>query len=181
MALGKILKWLAAPKPGADRKTVHSSGEYGRKNIGRTWYKIDGTLPIKFIGEPDYSIVGESHFQSPLRNIVGGEYDLGVFWNVVAQLRLIEDNPHDGNAVGIYISDHLVGYIPANDAARVRRELKAANPNELPVICKAMICGGFMDGGERASYGVKIGLRFPIEEQPQPKNSKRPAVSGQQT
>jgi hypothetical protein len=80
----------------------------------------------------------------------------------------------------VFIDSQLVGYIPASDAAQVRREIIAANPSELPVICKAMIRGGFMKGNKRADYGVTIGLSFPIEEQPQPKKSTQPVAQGQQ-
>jgi hypothetical protein len=177
MAIGKILKWLVAPKPVyPEPKASEGSKDYGRKSADRSWYKVDGTFPIKYSGEPAYAVVGESHRQPALRGIVGREYDRGVYWNVVAQLCFVEDNPHDSNAVGVFIDSQLVGYIPASDAAKVRREIKIANPNELPVICKAMIRGGFMDGNKRADYGVTIGLCFPIEEQQQPKKSKSAAT-----
>ena len=175
MAIGKILKWLVAPKPvQTNQQASRVSGEYGRKSADRSWYKVDGTFPIKYSGEPEYDIVGESHWQPTIQRIVGGKYDLGVYWNVVAQLCFVEDNAHDQNAVGVFIDSQIVGYIPSGDAARVRQEIKTANPDELPVICKAMIRGGFMDGTERAPYGIKIGLSFPIEEQQQPKKSKKP-------
>jgi hypothetical protein len=55
----------------------------------------------------------------------------------------------------VFIDSQLVGYIPASDAAQVRREIIAANPSELPVICKAMIRGGFMKGNKRADHNQK--------------------------
>ncbi len=177
MAIGKILKWLFASKPAyPQRQTSNSSKDYGSKSPDRSWYKIEGTFPIKYSGEPAYEVVGESHRQPAIRNILGREYDGGVYWHVVAQLCFVEDNPHDSNAVGVFIDSQLVGYIPAKDAARVRQEITAANPNELPVICKGMIRGGFMNGKKRADYGVTIGLSFPIEEQLQPKKSKPKSV-----
>jgi hypothetical protein len=178
MTIGKILKWLVASKPDyPGRKTSNTSKDYGRKSPDRSWYKIDGTFPIKYSGEPAYPIVGESYRQPAIRSIIDREYDGGVYWHVVAQLCFIEDNPHDRNAVGVFIDSQLVGYIPTKDAARVRQEISAANPNELPVICKGMIRGGFTDGKKRADYGVTIGLSFPIEEQRQPKKSKSNSAS----
>lgn len=178
MAIGKILKWLVTSKPAyPERQTSNTSKDYGRKSPDRSWYKINGTFPIKYSGEPVYAVVGESHRQPAIRNIIGREYDGGVYWHVVAQLCFVEDNPHDRNAVGVFIDSQLVGYIPAKDSARVRQEITAANPNELPVICKGMIRGGFMDGRKRADYGVTIGLSFPIEEQRQPKKSKPKSAS----
>jgi hypothetical protein len=170
MSIGKFIKSLIAAST-ADTKTASRQG-YGRKSPDRSWYKVEGTFPIKYSGEPEYGIVGESHRQTAIQEIVGGTYDDGVYWHVVAQLCFVEDNPHDPNAVGVFIDSKHVGYIPASDAARVRKELLAANPDECPVICKAMIRGGFKKGSKRADYGVTIGLCFPIEEQPQPKKSK---------
>lgn len=172
--IGKMLKWLVAPAPSyPERQPNRTADGYGRKSADRNWYKIEGTFPIKYSGEPEYAVVGESHRQEAIQRVIGGHYDLGVYWHVVAQLCFVEDNPHDRNAVGVFIESQLVGYIPASDAAQVRQEIIAANPKELPVICKAMIRGGFMKGNKRADYGVTIGLSFPIQEQLQPKKSKK--------
>ena len=171
MSISKFFKNLIAAST-IDSKPISRQG-YGRKSANRSWYKVEGAFPIKYSGEPEYGIVGESHRQSAIQEIVGGTYDDGVYWHVVAQLCFVEDNPHDPNAVGVFIDTKHVGYIPAGDAARVRQELLAANPEQRPVICKGMIRGGFKKGGKRADYGVTIGLCFPIEEQLQPKKSKK--------
>lgn len=171
MSIGKFIKSLFE---GATSKSIATSREgYGRKSPDRNWYKVEGTFPLKYSGEPKYEIVGESQRQSTIQEIVGETYDDGVYWHVVAQLCFVEDNPHDTNAVGVFIEGRHVGYIPAADASRVRSEISAANPDERPVICKSMIRGGFKKGNKRADYGVTIGLNFPIEEQPQPKVRKQ--------
>jgi hypothetical protein len=65
MAIGKILKWLVAPKPVyPDQQKRSEPTEYGQKRADRGWYKVAGTFPIKYSGEPEYAIVGK-HIDNP--------------------------------------------------------------------------------------------------------------------
>jgi hypothetical protein len=110
-----------------------------------------------------YEIVGEAQYQDALDAVCGGKCDEGHKLQVTAQLRLIDDNPHDPNAVGVFIDGDLVGFIPRADAVPIRAEILAINPEERPLTCAAKIVGGWDDGyGDEGHYGVKLSIARPL-------------------
>ena len=137
----------------------------GRRPIGRGWHKVGKEfLAIRHGQEPDYDLVGESHWQDNIATVVGDKFEGGVYWQVVGQLCFEDNNPADKNAVVVLIDGKPVGWIPRADCKKVRAQITAQNPAAKPVICKAMIHSGFKArDGSWASYGVRIGLRDPIE------------------
>ena len=108
-------------------------------------------------------VVGEVHRQDALNAICGGKCEDGHDLKTTAQLLLIDDNPYDPNAVGVFINSELVGYIPRDAARHVRAEVIGLSPDERPVTCDAKIVGGWDRGdGDEGHYGVKLSLSNPM-------------------
>lgn len=129
-----------------------------------------------FYEEPEYyreypfEIVGESHYQDTLKEIVENSDDPGPNWpfkgaqcKVWAQLVFEDSNPYDPMAVRVDVEGHTVGYFSRADARRCRAVLDAPLP--LP----ALIVGGW-DHGERGnrpgydkpkgSFGVRLAFEI---------------------
>jgi hypothetical protein len=81
--------------------------------------------------------------------------------SAIVEALLIPDdaNPHDSEAVAVYLDDELVGYLSREKARLFRADLAAAGALRATVVCKAKIVGGFetRDGG-RAHFGLKLDL-----------------------
>lgn len=99
----------------------------------------------------DQEIVGESNYQTAIKDIAARLNDEGRF--VQAMLCLEDDNEHDKNAVAVKISGLTVGYL-SREATRQYR--KIASKQRLPreAKCPAMISGG--DGGKY--FGIWLGI-----------------------
>jgi len=80
----------------------------------------------------------------------------------VAHLVILDDNPHDPNAVGVMLDGKPAGYIPRTRSAAFRDAVIAINPDAKPVICKAEIMGGFVKGRDRGSYGITLDIAEPL-------------------
>ena len=98
------------------------------------------------------NVVGVSQYQSVLEAAA----EEGV---VDAVLMREDDNPHDDQAVAVFIDGERVGYLSRADARRYRADLVAAGDANLQVRCAAKIVGGFeTKTGERAHFGLKLDL-----------------------
>lgn len=131
----------------------------------RTTDKAGSVEPLRIARGRGFNVevVGEAHYQDALDEACGGKCEEGHDIQVTAQLVLIEDNPYDPNAVGVFINAELVGYIPRDAAVHVRTELRRLSPNEKPVTCDARIVGGWDRGdGDEGHYGVKLSLSNPM-------------------
>ncbi|WP_301073441.1 hypothetical protein [Sphingomonas sp.] len=133
---------------------------FDRHRLPKNWWKIDGFFPLATGGQIE--IVGESHFQETFETVIGDRWRGGVYWHVVAQLFLIDDNAADPNAVGIMIEGMPAGYIPRDQAQEIRTAVLQANPERLPVICKGEIIGGFVRGSKRGAYGLVLDVSQPL-------------------
>jgi hypothetical protein len=110
-----------------------------------------------------FDVVGESYHQDVFDEISGGKCEDGHNLEVIAQLLLIEGNPHDPNAVGVFLDGRLAAYIPRNTAAQVRADLLRLSPNERPITCYAKIVGGWVrDDDDEGHYGLKLSLSNPM-------------------
>jgi hypothetical protein len=71
-------------------------------------------------GHETLEVVGESHYQHALWQIIGHAYSRAnpVRYDVVALLIPEPDNPYDANAVRVVVDEFLVGYLSRSDAAR---------------------------------------------------------------
>ena len=110
-----------------------------------------------------FEVVGEAQWQETLDAICGGKCEPGHKLDVTAQLLLIEGNPYDPNAVGVFVDRKLVGYVPRYLAAELRSEILRISPDERPVTCDARIVGGWDRGdGDVGHYGIKLSLSHPM-------------------
>lgn len=102
---------------------------------------------------PGLKIVGESHYQEALEEIVGGRTDESADFEVDLSLVPESDNEYDPNAVGVEIDGELVGYLSRASAKKYRAAFGAATTHEWP----ARIVGGWDRGdGDRGSFGVQM-------------------------
>ncbi|HJS79177.1 MAG TPA: hypothetical protein VJ748_01030 [Vitreimonas sp.] len=81
---------------------------------------------------------------------------------ISATLFLESDNPHDDQAVAVYIAGERAGYLSRANARAYRADLAAVGAPDLTVHCNAKIVGGFETrSGERAHFGLKLDLPLP--------------------
>lgn len=97
-------------------------------------------------------VAGESHYQAPLRRIMATVPPGDDGWQhcaVILTLKAEPKNPHDANAISVWIRRHQVGYIPRGDTALFhntfpRRKLRRG----------IQVSGLVLGTGERP-YGVR--------------------------
>lgn len=76
-------------------------------------------------GSYDIEVVGESYYQDALWHAVGGRTSEYLRVTTEAVLVPEPDNPHDQNAISVWISGMRVGYFSREDAAEYRAGLLA--------------------------------------------------------
>jgi hypothetical protein len=109
------------------------------------------TEPTLFGGNDSLEVVGESHYQQALRELVGSTADR-VRIAVDAMLMPETDNKYDSNAVSVWISGRIVGYLSREAAAELRPGLlDLQRKRGTAVALPGVIAGG---GNGRSSYGV---------------------------
>ncbi|MFN3582930.1 HIRAN domain-containing protein [Phenylobacterium sp.] len=114
-------------------------------------------------GDFDQPVVGEAHYQAALDAICGGKCEEGHELEVVAELVPEPSNPHDANAVAVFIGGRKVGYLPRDIAYAWSEGLRNRGSAGRRYSCDAMIVGGWrrtkrsgqLDEG---SYGVRLDL-----------------------
>ena len=93
-------------------------------------------------GTVSLEVVGESYRQDNLWRLVGGKTTEHVRQGCVAML-LPEDNPHDPNAIAVYVSGLMVGYLSREIAAAYRPGLvQLMQKHGRPVALNGEIVGG---------------------------------------
>jgi hypothetical protein len=91
-------------------------------------------------GQFDFEVVGESFCQEAIGRQYLIQKELGkVGGNLVAELIPEDDNPHDGNAIAVFINDDLVGYMSRDDAKSFRIRLSKHGISKKPSTCNALI------------------------------------------
>jgi hypothetical protein len=110
-------------------------------------------------GEFQIEAVGTSKYQRALELAAGGRNEDGVEVYVQALLVFENDNPHDANAVKVFIGHTLVGYLKRTDAKSYRQQILKAGRGELVGCCAAKIVGGWDRGPDDQGYfGVRLDL-----------------------
>ncbi len=110
-------------------------------------------------GTYDVDVVGESHYQDALESICGGRSEESQRLVVEAFLIPEDDNPHDSEAVRIYIQDETVGYLDRETARSYRKQMTEVGMSGVAAKCNAIIVGGWdRGGGDRGHFGVKLDL-----------------------
>jgi hypothetical protein len=108
-----------------------------------------------------YEIVGESSFQANLLKLAGGKKkEYGVKLDVQATLRPEPTNPHDPNAIAVFIRKKKVGYLKSKDCPTFNDFLRQVGADS--AVCNGRIIGGWDDGaGNEGHFGVKLSLSWP--------------------
>lgn len=102
---------------------------------------------------PGLKIVGESHYQDAIEELVGGRTEESADVEVDLSLVPESDNQYDPNAVGVEIDGELVGYLSRASAKKYRSKFGALTTHEWP----GRIVGGWdRGGGDRGSFGVQF-------------------------
>jgi hypothetical protein len=114
-------------------------------------------------GEFETEVVGESHYQDALAKIAGPKTSAGVDLAVRARLVPEPDNPHDSNAVAIYVQGLKVGHLPRDMAAEWVETLRRRGDARAVIEVDANITGGWLrkrrDGKiSEGSFGVSLDI-----------------------
>ncbi len=112
--------------------------------------KRPASVPTENIPE----VVGESHYQAALARIVAGVPVRigGVRHPVSVHLVAEPSNPHDRNAIAVFIGPDLVGYISRESLAAFGNKLREVIASG--EVLGARVCGGPSPDRPRAMYGV---------------------------
>ena len=116
----------------------------------------DGAEIALFGGGDDLEVVGESYYQENLWRLVGPRWpDDRVRHPVYAVLVAEDDNPHDANAVAVWVQGLKVGHLSRADARRYRPGLLGLQRRHgEPVALNGVIAGGGIRGDGPGRLGV---------------------------
>jgi hypothetical protein len=118
----------------------------------------EGTLEAALLeGHEDLEVVGESYRQANLWRVVGGRHrpEVYVRMDVHAMLLAEDGNPHDPNAVSVWIDGLRVGYLPRDQARTLRPGLLAVQEREgKPIALEGVIVGGGLRDDGPGRLGV---------------------------
>lgn len=108
-----------------------------------------------------FEIVGEASYQQNLLKLCGGtKGEFGIKQDEQATLCPEPENPHDPNAVAVFIRNKKVGYLRKNDAATFASFLNEVGAGS--AACDSRIVGGWDDGkGNEGHFGVKLSISWP--------------------
>jgi len=107
-------------------------------------------------------IVGEASYQKELEVIAGAKTERGVEFTCKAILKCEADNQFDKNAVQVFISDSLVGYLAKGDAKLWRQMLRKQNAAKKDVRVNAMIVGGWKANAKKGQSDGHFGVKLDI-------------------
>lgn len=125
---------------------------------GRPTWMHEGTLNAALCeGYDDLEVVGELHHQDNLWRVVGGrpEPEVRVRMDVYGMLLAEAANPYDANAVSVWINGLMVGYLPREEARRLRPGLLALQERKsMPIALKGVVVGGGLRDDGPGRLGV---------------------------
>ena len=121
-------------------------------------------------GRFDFPIVGESYYQENLDLLAGPKEPEGCDLDCLAALVFHDENPHDSQAVAVFIVHAdgkitMVGHLARADARTYRQAVAdTGGPDPQGMLCRATVVGGWDDGfGDEGHYGVRLDLRLPLK------------------
>ncbi|GAB2776306.1 hypothetical protein GCM10027039_41950 [Terrabacter koreensis] len=122
---------------------------------GRPAWMRDGMTVKLYPGAIDLDVVGESHHQRELRALAGvprGRVRVPQHAILVPE----SGNPHDENAIGVWISGLLIGRLSRRDASTLRAGIVclAEQTGKVVALDAVIVGGGARDDGEEALLGV---------------------------
>ncbi len=109
-------------------------------------------------GDRLLNVAGESHYQEALRELACDAAGEEVRVECTAVLATEPDNPHDPNAVTVWIDAHLVGYLPRAEAVAYGLLVREIEERGRAAACEAMIAGRGTPGG---TSNLGVFLRLP--------------------
>lgn len=123
---------------------------------GRPEWMRDGMRVVQLGGSEDLAVVGESRYQDDLWRLAGQEPGGEQVHTEVTALLVAEDgNPHDGNAIAVWIDGLRAGYLAREDSARYRPGLLALQQaHGMPITLAGIIAGGGMREDGPGRLGV---------------------------
>ena len=108
-----------------------------------------------------FAVVGESHYQFELEEIVGGRTEESAEFECVALLAPEPSNAFDPNATMVVIDGQKVGYLPRKAAERYTADRLAAQVDLAE--CRALIVGGwYRDEDDMGHFGVRLAVSLPF-------------------
>ncbi len=115
----------------------------------------DGMHATEIAGDDDLRVSGESFHQDILWVIVGGRTRDPVRHEIHALLVAEHGNPHDPNAVSVWIAGHRVGHLGREDARLLRPGLiRLQRQYKQAIALAGHVIGGGADGHRLHSLGV---------------------------
>jgi hypothetical protein len=116
----------------------------------------DGVQAALLAGHEDLEVMGESHYQDNLRRLTGyPSPNQRVRLEIHAVLVAEDDNPHDPDAVAVWIDGLQVGYLSRENARHYRPGLLAQQrAHGKPIALAGVIAGGGMRADGPGMLGV---------------------------
>ncbi|MDM0118864.1 hypothetical protein [Variovorax arabinosiphilus] len=141
--------WKAVKDAGARHTTVAAAS--ASRTPGFHWPGL---------GEYDFEVVGESHYQRVLQRLAGEHGDESAAKDCVAELYPDDGNVHDKRAVEVRVSGERVGFMSREDARSFRRRLSAKKLTGQSTSCDAKVVGGWTDSnGVKKQYGLRLDIK----------------------
>ena len=104
-------------------------------------------------------VVGESQYQDAIKDVVKDLLRDGDRYETTAVLTGEPNNPHDANAIAVYLEGGgMVGYLPRDEALAYQPLLQRLAKQKKVAACRALIFGGTKD---KPSWGVFLDLADP--------------------
>ncbi|MDO8458528.1 MAG: HIRAN domain-containing protein [Burkholderiaceae bacterium] len=146
-----ILAAIFGPNKTAKQKSIHEANSLASQPIHH-WPSL---------GYFEFDVVGESYYQSNLKQIAGDHGKQSAEVTTIATLMPDNDNKFDKNAVRILVAGRTVGYLTREDAPRFRRRLSSCKLGSTALTtCDALVVGGFAKkNGDTASYGLQLDIK----------------------
>lgn len=116
-------------------------------------------------GAFEVEAVGESNYQDALWRAVRSEQPTERGYRLLTTAVLLPEpsNLYDENAVQVLIHGELGGYLSREDAVGYGPLVASHTHGPRVAACNALILGGFLQGGRRASLGIWLDLPEPGE------------------
>ncbi len=127
---------------------------------GRPAWMRDGLRAALCAGGDDLEVVGESRYQDSLWSLAGtDDRSERIRISVTALLVPETDNPHDPQAVAVWVDGLKVGHLSRADARLYRPGILALHLAEgCPVAVPGVITGGGLAGDRKGLLGVFLSV-----------------------
>jgi len=103
-------------------------------------------------------VVGESRYQSAIRELAGKHGDSKAEVFLPALLLPDDHNPYEDKAVAVFLSGRMVGYLAPKDALAFRESLARQELSGKLTSTEGVVRGGGLYEGKRLSYSVSLDI-----------------------